>query len=241
MVQLTLYRILERFEVDPFEDERWSFVETTIKAAAAYMPLGSGVGTFVPVYQLFEPPQDFHANTHLNRAHNEFAESLLETGILGVALMGCFLWWFGRRAIEVWRVNAPQQAEAIDWSLVRSATVIIPIVGAHAFFDYPLRTGAMMAVVAYACALLIDPPVSALIRTTRFAPQLRRARIGSSAPMPDVPALAVWQPPDKEMSSPKALPPPAPVERWGTDVQWPEEWRSSSETPDGQRAPRDPK
>ena len=26
IVQLTLYRILERFEVDPFEDERWGFV-----------------------------------------------------------------------------------------------------------------------------------------------------------------------------------------------------------------------
>ena len=91
IVQLALYRILERFEVDPFEDERKGYVITTIKAAGAYMPVGSGVGTFVPVYQLFEPPQDFHANTHLNRAHNEFAELLLETGIFGFALMGWFL------------------------------------------------------------------------------------------------------------------------------------------------------
>ena len=38
IVQLALYRILERFEVDPFEDERWSYVVNTLKAAGAYMP-----------------------------------------------------------------------------------------------------------------------------------------------------------------------------------------------------------
>ena len=58
-------------------------------------PVGSGVGTFVPVYQLFEPPQDFHANAHLNRAHNEFVEAWLETGIFGLALMGWLRAWFG--------------------------------------------------------------------------------------------------------------------------------------------------
>ena len=237
IVQLSLYRILERFEADPFEDERGSFVMTTLKAAGAYMPLGSGIGTFVPVYQLFEPPENFHANTHLNRAHNEFAESLLETGVFGVALMGWFLWWFGRRAMEVWRSKPPQHAETIDWTLARAATVIIPIIGAHAFFDYPLRTGAIMAVVAYACALLIDPPASALVRQTSFAPQLRRARLSSVAPRP-TPALAVSPLPT---TSPKALPAPTRGERWGTDMQWPDEWRNSSENTQGQSGPVKPR
>ena len=176
IAQLALYRILERFEVDPFEDERFGFVINTIKAAGAYLPVGSGVGTFVPVYHLFEPPQDLRANFHLNRAHNEFVESWLETGIFGAALMGWFLVWFGRRALEIWRNSVPPQAEAIDWSLARSATVILPIIGAHAFFDYPLRTGAMMAIVAFACALMINPPASALLWQPIRSPQTRRDR-----------------------------------------------------------------
>jgi len=227
VVQLALYRILERFEVDPFEDERFTYVVNTLKAAMAYLPVGSGVGTFVPVYQLFEPPQDFHANAHLNRAHNEFVESWLETGILGLVLIGWFVAWFGRRALEIWR-NVAHPADAIDRSLARSATVIIPLIGAHAFFDYPLRTSAMMAIVSFACALLITPPASALLRQPILTPQTRRARLGNVAAQP-VPALAISPLPSAVTNSPQALPAPTRGERWGTDIQWPDEWRSLSD------------
>lgn len=235
IVQLALYRILERFEVDPFEDERFNYVVNTLKAAMAYLPVGSGVGTFVPVYQLFEPPQDFHVNAHLNRAHNEFVEAWLETGILGLVLMGWFVAWFGRKALEIWR-NVANPADAIDRSLARSATVIIPLIGAHAFFDYPLRTSAMMAMVAFACALLITPPASALLRQPILTPQARRARRSEMAAKP-VPALAISPLPNAVTNSPQALPAPTRGERWGTEIQWPDEWRSLSESPDAQSEP----
>jgi hypothetical protein len=119
-------------------------------------------------------------------------------------------------------------------SLARSATVIIPLIGAHAFFDYPLRTSAMMAIVAFACALLINPPASALLRQPLLAPQTRRARLSAAKP---VPALAISPPPSAVTNSPQALP-AARGERWETDMQWPDEWRSLSDSPDAQTGPR---
>lgn len=44
--QLALYRVLERFEVDPLGDARLEFAKITLAAAKAYAPLGSGLGTF---------------------------------------------------------------------------------------------------------------------------------------------------------------------------------------------------
>ena len=231
-VQLTLYRVLERFEVDPFEDERFSFLSHTIEAARAYMPLGSGVGSFVPVYQLFEPPQGIRPNSYHNRAVNDFAEAWLESGVFALALMGWFAVWFGRRSLEIWRSGVHPQAESIDWSLARAATIIVPVLAIHAFFDYPLRTTAMMAVAAFACALLIEPPVSAL--RPRVAREHARERHKSGVKLSPVPVLAASAP----AITPKALtsvpfPPTAPPtprrERWGEDTQWPDEWRTTQD------------
>ena len=182
-VQFALYRILERFDVDPVQDARLTFLPNTIQAAKAYMPVGSGLGSFIPVYHLFERPQDVIANIYITRAHNDVVESWLETGVFGLALMGWFVVWFARRSLEIWRGGVPLQAEAIDWSLARSATIILPLLAAHCFFDYPLRTSAIMAVAAFACALLIEPPASAFVGRTEVArrtPAQEPHRVSSS-------------------------------------------------------------
>ena len=47
-VQFALYRVLERFALDPLQDGRLAFARVTTEAAKAFAPLGSGMGTFVP-------------------------------------------------------------------------------------------------------------------------------------------------------------------------------------------------
>src|SRR5262249_12224840 len=73
-VQFALYRLMERCALDPLADARIPFARTTIEAAIAYMPLGSGLGTFVPVYAMFEKPQDTIIDTFANHAHNDLLE-----------------------------------------------------------------------------------------------------------------------------------------------------------------------
>ena len=237
IVQFALYRIFERFDVDPVQEARITFVSNTIEAARAYMPVGSGLGSFVTVYHLFEQPQDVIPNIFITRAHNDVVEAWLETGIFGLALMGWFVVWLVRRSLHIWRGGIPFGANELDWSLARSATIILALLAAHSFLDYPLRTTAIMAIVAFASALLINPPASALLLQPAREPQIRRARISTAAPKP-VPSLVVSPVPTQMPKTPELLPSPARGERWGTDVQWPDEWGGSSEPPDAKPDPR---
>ena len=161
-----------------------------------------------------------------------FVEAWLETGIFGLALMG----WF-RRVVRAtiardlaWQCSLSRLRQLIGRSLARprsSFRLSVPT----AFFDYPLRTGAMMAVVAFACALLIDPPASAFAARNRVSHREHAAHRTQQLQLPSLFLLWQFQPRRAEgANGPQALPPPARGERWGTDMQWPDEWRDSTET-----------
>jgi O-antigen ligase len=222
-VQTVLYRILERFGVDALQDDRPLMVQNTIEAARAYMPLGSGMGTFVPVYAMFEKEPSF---SFANRAHNDVLEVWLETGVVGPILIGLFVVWLLWRAVKIWRSAPPFGAREIDWSLARAATVILALVLAHSFVDYPLRTGAMMVVVAFACALLIEPPLGP--ENVLQASQKRtRQRAHSLEPSPALSRRPSVQ--TTTVGHSEITPRRRGSGGWGADVQWPKEWRQSSE------------
>jgi O-antigen ligase len=159
--QFALYGILERFGSDPMADPRVVFARNTIVAAKSYMPFGSGVGTFAPVYGMFELPVDALAGAYVNRAHNDFLEIWLESGVFGIALIACFLVWLLARTVAIWRpglVTAQMPGLLVDHALARAATLVIVLLLLHSMSDYPLRTGAMAAIFAFAVALLVPPP-----------------------------------------------------------------------------------
>jgi O-antigen ligase len=223
-VQLTLYRVMERFvTVDPMEDTRVVIALNAIEAAKAYMPFGSGMGTFVPVYAMYEKPQDAMANVYVNHAHNDLLELWLETGVVGIVLMGLFATWLVLRSMKVWR-RAPLGAREIDQSLARAATLIIGLVIIHSFLDYPLRTDAMMAIMAFACALLIKPPSDvAAVAANAGESTMHKGR--QQAPLPIVTAArpGVRKAPGRTVASATILPQhPAAIS--GENVDWPEEW-----------------
>jgi O-antigen ligase len=236
--QFALYRVMERFSADPLQDARIPFALTTIEAARHFMPFGSGMGTFVPVYALFEKPQDVLANTFANRAHNDILEIWLETGAAGLALMAVFVAWFATRCVALWR-RVPVGLRAIDGSLARAATLVVGLLIAHSCVDYPLRTSAMMTVFAFACALMIEPP--GLVRRVeasktesgwsqhRDTGAAQRPPAQPAFPMPS-PHPAAQHAPSVDSRPGGAAPRPV-RERWGKDIDWPEAWRSRPSRP----------
>jgi O-antigen ligase len=218
-VQFALYRILERFAIDPLADGRVVYARITAEAAKSFIPLGAGEGTFVPVYAGFEKPQDTSADTFANRAHNDFVEGLLESGIVGIVLLALFLAWFVRASLRAWRRPVPNIPH-IDRLLPLAATIVAGLLLAHSFADYPLRTAAMMGIFAFASALLIEPVAGAQdvvqARSQRVW-GLERADLSLAAQ----PAVASSAP----AGSLK------PRQRWGADVAWPDEWRKLQDPP----------
>jgi O-antigen ligase len=155
-LQFGVVRMMARVS-DSLQGARTAIALTTIEAARAYMPVGSGLGTFRPVYAMFEKPEDVSL-FFVNRAHNDILELWLETGVAGLILLGLFAFWFVRRSIGIWKTSPPAGASTLDWSLVCAATIIVGLLMAHSLVDYPLRTAGIMTMMAIACGFLIEPP-----------------------------------------------------------------------------------
>jgi O-antigen ligase len=233
--QLALYRMLDRFAVDPVEGARLVFARNTFTAALAYMPFGSGFGTFVSVYPMFEQASDTLANVYANHAHNDVIEVCLEGGVAAIGLMIAFVIWLALRSKKIWW-HASMGARTIDILIARAATIAVVLIILHSFVDYPLRTDAMMAVFAFACALLIEPIQGS---ESTISPDAANERLsGHEERTPP------WKTPSGADSVPTSAPSPSSAtsrrlnqsppatrkegERWGEDVAWPTEWSTSN-------------
>lgn len=213
-VQFALYRVLERFGADPLADARIPFALNTIEAARAFMPFGSGAGTFVPVYQMFEKLEDAQ-QAYANRAHNDLLEVWLEAGVSALALMGAFVFWLARRSIALWRAEACPGGE-IDLLLARASSLMLTLLSIHSFVDYPLRTASLMALLAFAAALMVEPP-DAPVPVRSIRPRARPKKLSGEAPFAS-PAPTPLEP---------APPRRRPVQNW-PDMEWPDAWRHPS-------------
>jgi len=146
--------LLGRFDDGIVDRFRLLISATTARAAEAFLPIGSGFGTFVPIYQRFQTPISL-STSYINHAHNDWLESWLEGGWPAAAIAGAFLVWFLVVAIKVWRST---DLSPIDQALARAATLAIGALLIHSGVDYPLRTTAMMILFSFCCGLLISPP-----------------------------------------------------------------------------------
>lgn len=155
LLPLALTRILDHFALDPGASARIPFARNTFAAAISYMPLGSGLGSFVPVYQLFEKTQDIGL-AYANHAHDDLLELWLETGLPGIILAGAFLTWLLRHSFSLWAPEIDSELGR-DLSLRRAASIALMLLLAHSLVDYPLRTTTMMTVAAMATGFLIAP------------------------------------------------------------------------------------
>jgi O-antigen ligase len=113
-----------------------------------FWPAGSGVGSFVPVYQMFED-LDWVGEAWANHAHNDYIEILLETGIAGAVLMTTFAILAGLSLLKT-------ASGAVRGQRYVAVSMIL-ILLAHSLTDYPLRTFALLSVFAIAAAMLYVP------------------------------------------------------------------------------------
>jgi O-antigen ligase len=131
---------------------RFSLNPGVAQAGLVFAPLGSGVGSFATVYQMFEPVEAM-GPAFVNHAHDDFIEVWLEAGVAGVALIAAFLaWWVA----ATWRVVQDGRTRAAALSLAGSLVVGMLLI--HSLVDYPLRTPALLTLFAFACGLIVPEP-----------------------------------------------------------------------------------
>lgn len=175
--QAALSRLLDRFDSDPLADARLVFARNTITAAKSVTPVGAGLGSFPSFYMTFEKPADLQAGVYANHAHNDLLELWLETGLIGPVLLCLFLVWLFRKAVDAWTAQYPD-LPPVDRALAQASIFVILLLLGHSLVDYPLRSGAIMAVFAFCCGVLIDPPPASgripVARPRRSAPPASR-------------------------------------------------------------------
>jgi O-antigen ligase len=155
IMNFALLGIVERLETDVSEDYRFEIATHSTQAARAFFPLGSGFGTFIPVYRMFEPVSAFKT-VYANHAHNDWLELLVEGGLPAAILAGAGVLWLAVAVVRLWRL-APRDRGALDLAMQRAASIAIVLLLLHSIVDYPLRTTAILVVFSFCCGLLIAP------------------------------------------------------------------------------------
>ncbi|MCB1484095.1 MAG: O-antigen ligase family protein [Hyphomicrobiaceae bacterium] len=263
-LQFALMRMLNRFDVDPLADARIAIAKNTFSAIKAAFPIGTGLGSFVPVYGAFELPQDALIDRYINHAHNDVLELLMETGLAGAVLMVFAALWFLTRTRTAWWTPTTHGLE-IDHGLTRAAALIIALLVVHSFVDYHLRTETMMVTVAFCAALLVKAPSdpdhhqSAENIATAMRQSARETQPQTARPIAVVRTAGTEQiswpesrsentkTKDEEktaqplraenVSSPKQKSSTGQNPSWGEAIKWPEAWRN----PDSARPAADDK
>jgi O-antigen ligase len=132
-------------------DLRWPLASITAQAAKDYLPFGSGIGTFAPIYQRYEP-LEYLSERYVNRAHNDWLEAWLEGGLVSAAvvcaLIACYLFL----AYQSWRTANPNLRLV---AYARAGSICVGLLLTYSILDYPLRTTALMVMVAISCAFML--------------------------------------------------------------------------------------
>lgn len=134
--------------VDEIEEVRWLVRQATFALGVLHMPWGSGIGSFVPVFQ-HAFPEALLMPTYINAAHNDYAQVWLEGGALGVLVALVCLAVLANAMIAYMR--APGRNRSLLWSGLLGIFAVL----AHAGADYALRTPALMSVAALLAALVV--------------------------------------------------------------------------------------
>lgn len=131
---------------------REEMLVTSAKAMRDFLPLGSGLGSFRSVYQLYEDPAQV-TDTYVPHAHNDYVELALETGLPGVLLIIAFLAWWIRVAWRAW--SYPDAGPYARAAAIASGAILL-----HSIVDFPLRTASISALFAMCLAMLVERPRS---------------------------------------------------------------------------------
>jgi O-antigen ligase len=124
--------------------------------------LGWGLGTFPTIYPSY---RSFYTNLFVNEAHNDYAQALVETGLLGFGLMAWFL-------ISVYRRGLPTSRRwEFKWDGALSLAALLGCTGIlfHSFVDFNVQIPANAALFYVLCALAASelPTQSMRSRRTR--------------------------------------------------------------------------
>ena len=143
------------FMLDASQDLRTAGWPTVWQATLNHFPVGTGFGTFDPLFRIYEPDY-LLGPSYWNHAHNDWIEIVLDGGLLALAILSVAWVWWTRESRLVWFSPSGEQA-----TRGRVGSSIILLIGLASIVDYPARTPIIMSVLIIAGVWLATNGVSA--------------------------------------------------------------------------------
>lgn len=153
--QFGMIGLMRIAEIDPVAEYRTQIAKVTLRAAASYLPVGSGFGTFQSVYAAHETPATILSN-YVNHAHNDWLELWLEGGLPAALLMAVFVLLFLVQALRVWNPRGPYAPHVLP----RAASIGVLVLLLHSLAEYPLRMPALACIFALLLAIMLSSPIA---------------------------------------------------------------------------------
>jgi O-antigen ligase len=140
---IAIQRAIASYSEEDQRYDRWSVILAHYKR---FLPTGSGIGSYQPVFQTFEP-RDRLGSSYSNHAHNDWLEVVMTAGVPGGLLLAVAILAFGW---AVWRhVRARERGATAACRL--AGLVILLLIGLASLVDYPLRAPITMVVLVMSC------------------------------------------------------------------------------------------
>lgn len=134
-------------------DMRFNIGKDCLRIFSQRPVLGWGLGVFPTIYPKF---RSFYTNLFVNQAHNDYAQLLVETGLIGFGLM---LWF----VIRLYRHGFPTSRRwEFKWDAAVSLAALLACTAMllHSLVDFNLHIPANAAVFYLMCALAAARPSS---------------------------------------------------------------------------------
>ncbi len=141
-------KVAARFEAE--EVGRPALWRDTLYAIEQVWPVGSGVGSFVPVFIAQEPLEAVDPSSP-NRAHNDYLELALEAGLTGIVVLVLGTGLVLVMAASAWRYRPEDRSQLLF------ALAALGVIAAHSLVDYPLRSMSLACLAAIAAGILAPP------------------------------------------------------------------------------------
>lgn len=124
---------------------RFEIYANTIDIIAKQLPYGTGLGSFIEIYQVYQPNEQL-LPSYVNAAHNDLLQLVLEGGVLALAIVVFFL------VLVIKSMFSSKFLQAVGLSLF--------VMLLHSLIDYPLRTMAMMTIFAALSGIALRSPIT---------------------------------------------------------------------------------
>lgn len=151
------------------DDARIRNLPATVEMLRDVLPWGSGIGSFQPVFQIYESDAMI-SPVYMNHAHNDWIEAIATGGVPAGILLLAFM------VLVIYQTFALARRTHSDRLLGGTGLILLLLCAIGSLSDYPIRVPAIAVLMALSLVCLRPPRLQSDGATVQVSTQLNRRK-----------------------------------------------------------------